>query len=184
MKVRMRTTLAAVALLFAGLVAHRAEAATAAEIETQVNAALKRCYAEVTGCKELANRAKGMLVFPEVTKAGVGIGGSYGVGALRVGGKTHGYYQTTSASIGLQLGAEKHSEVILFLTEQALSDFRASSGWEVGGDAGVAVIDQGASKDIDTLSGKEPVVAYIFGEKGLMGSLSLEGSKIEAYEPK
>jgi lipid-binding SYLF domain-containing protein len=184
MKVRTLATLAAVALLFAVSIANEAKAATAAEIESQVNAEIKQCYAEVTGCKALSEKAKAMLVFPEVTKAGVGVGGSYGVGALRVGGKTAGYYSTTSASIGLQLGAEKHSEMILFLTDQALAEFRASAGWEVGGDAGIAVIDEGASKNIDTLSAKEPVVAFIFGETGLMGSLSLEGSKIEAYEPK
>jgi lipid-binding SYLF domain-containing protein len=181
----MRTfaTVSAVALLTMAPLSNRAEAATAAEIEAAVKAAIQQCHAEVAGCKDLDAKAKGTLVFPKVTKAGLGIGGSYGVGALHVGGKTVGYYTTTSASIGLQAGAEEHAEVIVFLTEAALTEFRASEGWEVGGDASVAVIDEGASKNIDTLSEKEPVAAFIFGEKGLMGSLSLEGSKTSPYTP-
>jgi lipid-binding SYLF domain-containing protein len=83
----------------------------------------------------------------------------------------------------LQAGAEKHAEVILFLTDKALAGFRKSPGWEVGADTGVTVIDTGASKDFDTLSQKDPIVAFIFGETGLMGSLSLEGSKISPYKP-
>jgi lipid-binding SYLF domain-containing protein len=128
-------------LLTIAVGAERAVAASASEIEREVNDAVKECYGVVAGCKAVASKAKGMLVFPEVTKAGAGIGGSYGVGALRVGGKTVGYYDTTSASIGLQLGAEEHSEIIFFLTDKALSDFRNSSGWQVGGDARVARID-------------------------------------------
>ncbi len=177
-------TIAAAALLTISLSAGHTLAATSAEIQSGVNAAIKRCQAEVAGCKTLYGKAKGVLVFPEVTKAGVGVGGSYGTGALRVGGKTVGYYSTTSASIGLQLGAEQHAEVIMFLTDDALAAFRKSSGWQVGGDASVAVIDEGTTKDIDTLSSKNPVVAFVFGEKGLMGSLSLEGAKISPYTPK
>lgn len=160
-----------------------AGAASAEIIESRVNAALKRCYAEVAGCEALASKAEGVLVFPEVTRAGIGIGGAYGTGALRVSGNTVGYYSTTTASIGLQLGAEKHAEVILFLTEAALTGFRKSSGWQVGGDASITVIDAGATGDVDTLSRKAPVVAFIFGETGLMGSLSLEGARIAPYKP-
>jgi lipid-binding SYLF domain-containing protein len=163
--------------------ASRAVAATAAQIEAGVNAAIEKCYAQIAACKPLAAKAKGMLVFPEVTKGGLIVGGSHGKGALRVDGKTVGYYTTSSASVGLQAGAEKHAEMILFLTDKALAQFRSSSGWEVGADAGVAVIDAGASKDFDTLSQKDPVVAFIYGETGLMGSLSLEGSKISPYKP-
>lgn len=160
-----------------------AGAATAEQIESRVNTTLDRCYASVASCRGLADKAEGVLVFPEVTRAGVGIGGAYGTGALRVGGKTVGYYSTTAASIGLQLGAEKHSEVIVFLTESALNSFRRSSGWQIGGDATVTVIDAGATGDVDTLSQKAPVVAFVFGETGLMGSLSLEGARIAPYKP-
>lgn len=171
-------TTTAAALLALSFTADRADAATAAEIDRGVTAAISKCYAEVAMMLALADKAKGMLVFPEVTKAGLGVGGSYGTGALKVGGRTVGYYSTASASIGLQAGAEKHAEMILFLTDKALADFRASSGWQVGGDASIAVIDKGATKDIDTLGQKDPVVAFIYGEKGLMGALSREGAKI------
>lgn len=183
MRMARIATLGAAALLTIALGANGADAATANEIEAKVKAAIKQCEAQVAGCKAVAGRAKGILVFPEVTKAAVGIGGSYGVGALRVGGKTIGYYDTTSASIGVQLGAEKHAEMIVFLTDAALANFRKSSGWQVGGDASVTVIDEGKSKNIDTLTHENPIVAFIFGEKGLMGSLSLEGAKIAPYTP-
>lgn len=173
----------AAALLAIALGTSRGEAATATTINADVEAAIKQCYAKVSGCEVVADKAKGMLVFPDVTKAGLGVGGSYGVGALVIDGKTVGYYSTTSASIGLQAGAAKQAEMILFLTDDALSGFRSSSGWQVGGDASVTVIDEGAAKDIDTLTHKEPVVAFIWGEQGLMGSLSLEGAKISPYTP-
>lgn len=177
-------TLGAAALLTIGLASNDANAETAGEIKAKVNAAIKQCEAQVAGCKAVMGRAKGMLVFPEVTKAAIGVGGSYGVGALRVGGKTVGYYDTTSASIGVQLGAEKHSEMIVFLTDAALAEFRKSSGWQAGGNASVTAIDEGKSKDIDTLTRNNPIVAFIYGEKGLMGSLSIEGAKIAPYTPK
>ncbi len=176
-------TLGATALLAIAVGANHADAASAGEIEAEVNAAIKQCETQVAGCKTVADKAKGMLVFPEVTKAAIGVGGSYGVGALRVGGKTVGYYDTTSASIGLQLGAEKHAEMIVFLTDAALAEFRKSSGWQVGGNASVTVIDEGKSKDIDTLTRNTPIVAFIYGETGLMGSLSIEGAKIAPYTP-
>jgi lipid-binding SYLF domain-containing protein len=183
MRTRNLALMAGAGLLTITLASRPAAAATATEINSAVGAAVKHCYAHVAGCKKLAGKAKGMLVFPEVTKAGVGVGGSYGTGALLVGGKTVGYYSTASASVGLQLGAEKRSEMILFLTEPALTSFRNSSGWQVGADASVFVIDEGASKNVDTLTHDKPVVAYIYGKKGLMGSLSLEGEKISPYTP-
>ncbi len=183
MRMSRIATLGAAALLTIGLGANNADAASAGEIEAEVNAAIKQCETQVAGCKTVADKAKGMLVFPEVTKAAIGVGGSYGVGALRVGGKTVGYYDTTSASIGLQLGAEKHAEMIVFLTDAALAEFRKSSGWQVGGDASVTVIDEGKSKNIDTLTRNTPIVAFVYGETGLMGSLSIEGAKIAPYTP-
>jgi len=112
----------------------------------------------------------------------VGIGGSYGEGALIVGGATVAYYSASTGSIGLQLGAEKHSEIIMFMTPQALAKFRASSGWQAGADANVTLIDKGNSADIDTLVGTDPVIAFVFGQRGLMGDLSIEGSKIHKIQ--
>lgn len=160
-----------------------AEAATAAEIDKGVATALQACKAQLPACNALAGKAKGILVFPEVTKAAVGIGGSYGEGALLVGGKTAAHYSTKSASLGLSIGAQTRSEVIMFLTEAALEQFRTSEGWEVGGSASIVAIDTGKSGSIDTESIKDPVVGFIFGEKGLMADLSFEGAKIQKIQP-
>lgn len=157
-------------------------AQTAAELSAAVQKTIATCYQTVQTCKEFGNKASGMLVFPEVTKAAVGVGGEYGEGALVVGGKPVGFYSTTAASIGLQLGAEKRSQIIMFMTNEALKEFQASDGWEVGGKAGVTVIDTGMSGKIDTQSFNDPVVGYIFGEKGLMADLSFEGQKISKIQ--
>jgi lipid-binding SYLF domain-containing protein len=118
-----------------------------------------------------------------VTKAAVGVGGSYGEGALIVGGKNAGYYSATSASIGLQLGAQTSAQIIMFMTAEALDKFRNSSGWEAGANAQVTMIDEGKAADIDAVLRSTPVVAFVFGQKGLMGDLSVEGSKITKLEP-
>lgn len=161
-------------------------AATAAQSSSELAAAVQKtlatCYAQVKTCKEFGNEASGILVFPEVTKAAVGIGGEYGEGALVVGGKPVGYYSTTAASIGLQLGAEQRSQVIMFLTDEALKKFQNSDGWEVGGNAAVTVIDTSKAGAIDTKTMTDPVVGYIFGAKGLMADLSFEGQKISKID--
>ena len=159
-----------------------AAAKTAAEIDAGVAAARDQCAKQIKGCEAAAEKAQGMLVFPEVTKAAIGVGGSYGEGALIVGDKTAGYYSTAAASVGLQLGAEKHAQIIMFTTAEALDKFRNSSGWEAGANAQVAMIDEGKAADIDSVLRSTPVVAFVFGQKGLMGDLSVEGSKITKLE--
>jgi lipid-binding SYLF domain-containing protein len=123
-----------------------------------------------------------MLVFPEVTKAAVGVGGSYGEGALIAGGRTAGYYSITSASAGLQLGAQKASQIIMFMTPEALDKFRNSSGWEAGANAQVTMIDQGKAANISSVMAANPVIAFVFGQQGLIGDLSIQGSKITKLE--
>lgn len=152
-------------------------AKSAGEIDAGVDDALKRFYKEVSTGKALAEKAVGMLVFPSILKAGFGIGGEYGEGALRVGGKTVDYYSTAGASIGWQLGAQSKSVVMLFLTQAALDKFRKSEGWKAGVDGSVAVLDAGVGEDVSTLSAKSPIVAFVFSNKGLMYNLTLEGSK-------
>ena len=160
-----------------------ARAASAVEVDAAVQSALARFYQEVPTGRELAGKAKAMLVFPNVVKAGFGIGGEYGEGALRVGGRTVGYYNTVAASIGLQIGAQARSEVILFMTDDALAQFQASDGWEVGIDGSVALVKVGVAGEIDTTSAlNEPVIGFIYGEQGLMANLSLEGTKISRLE--
>lgn len=155
-----------------------AVAASAAEIDAEIDAALVRFYEEVPAAKDLAKKAQGILIFPKVIKAGFGVGGEYGEGALRIGGKSVGYYNTAAASIGLQIGAQARAEVLMFMTQEALDRFRASNGWEVGVDGSVTVVKTGVAGEIDTTSFSDPVIGFIFGEQGLMANLSLEGAKI------
>ncbi|CEN56005.1 BPSL1445 family SYLF domain-containing lipoprotein [Candidatus Methylopumilus turicensis] len=154
-----------------------ASAASKAEIDTDVQFALTTFYNLSPGNKELASKAAGVLVFPTVMKAGFFVGGDYGEGALQIDGKTVDYYSTAAISFGLQLGAQSRSEVILFMDKDALENFRVHDGWAAGIDGSVAVIDSGAGKGINTETAKEPIIAFIFSNKGLMGNLSLEGSK-------
>jgi lipid-binding SYLF domain-containing protein len=155
-----------------------ASAASKIEIDAKVNEALSNFYEKTAAGKELASKASGMLIFPNVIKAGIGIGGEYGEGALRIGGKTVDYYSTTAASIGFQLGAQVKSQVILFMNKKVLTEFRNSSGWEAGVDGSVAIATFGAGGEIDTNTAKEPIIGFIFSNKGLMYNLTLEGSKI------
>jgi lipid-binding SYLF domain-containing protein len=154
-----------------------ASAASSEEINIGVDATLKRFSNEVAGGSEFLKKADGVLVFPKVIKAGVGIGGEYGEGALRIGGKTVEYYSTAAASIGLQLGAQTKSIVLVFLTSNALSNFRNSEGWKAGVDGSVAVVEWGVGEDINTIDIKDPIVGFVLSNKGLMFNLTLEGSK-------
>ena len=155
-----------------------AHSASKEEIDAEVQEAISNFYQKTSAGKRLAQRAAGMLVFPSVVKAGIGIGGEYGEGALLVKGATVAYYSTASASIGFQLGAQVKSQIILFMNEKVLSDFRGSDGWKAGVDGSVAVATLGAGGDIDTNTVKEPIIGFIFSNKGLMYNLTFEGSKI------
>ena len=155
-----------------------AVAASAKEIDIKADAALERFCKEVSSGKKFLDNAQGVLVFPSVIKAGFGIGGEYGEGALRIAGKTVDYYSTAAASIGFQLGAQSKSIVIVFLDRKELKKFRNSSGWEIGVDGSVALVTVGTGGSIDTTNIKDPVVGFVFSNKGLMYNLTLEGSKI------
>ena len=143
-----------------------ASAASAEEINIGVNATLKRFCKEVAGGSEFFKKAKGVLVFPSVIKAGFGIGGEYGEGELRVGSKTVEYYSTAAASFGFQLGAQSKSIVLVFLKGKALSDFRKSHGWKAGVDGPVALVKWGVGEDINTVDIKDPIVGFVFSNKG------------------
>ena len=157
-------------------------AASAERIDQDVDEAIRVFLKDVDGGEVFLEQSAGYLVFPRVIKVGVGIGGEMGEGALRVGGNTVDYYRTTGGSFGFQLGAQAKSIVIAFMTQEALDDFRNSSGWKVGIDGSVALIDMGAGKTIDTKNIKDPVVGFIFGSKGLMYNLTLEGSKFSKLD--
>ncbi len=154
------------------------KAGSAREINAAVNVTLDRFYRQIPGARELGAKAGGVLVFPTVVKAGFGVGGEYGEGAMRIGGKTVGYYNTIAASIGFQLGAQARSVIIMFMTPEALAGFRRVDGWKVGVDGSVAIIVVGAGGSIDTDKITSPVVGFILDPTGLMYNLTLEGSKI------
>jgi lipid-binding SYLF domain-containing protein len=155
-----------------------AEAATAVEIDAKSNAALEEFFSTAPAGKELAAKAVGILIFPSVVKAGMLVGGEYGEGALRIDGATVDYYSVAAGSIGLQFGVQKKGIVIMFMEKTALDNFRSSNGWEVGVDGSVALVTIGAGGSVDTNTAKQPIIGFVFGQKGLMLNLTLEGSKM------
>ena len=157
-------------------------AETAKEINVGVDVALKNFYKNVKGAKRFLKSAKGVLVFPSVYKAGFGIGGEYGEGALRIADRTVEYYSTMAASFGFQLGAQKKTLILVFTQKDALENFRESNGWKAGVDGSVALVTVGIGKSIDTTNIKDPIVAFVFNQKGLMYNLTLEGSKFSKIE--
>ena len=174
------TLLGAGALLLSGCTT-TPEAGTAGRrqnIDADVNATLSRLSSTVPGSRELISKARGVLVFPSVLAAGLGIGGEYGEGALRVGGRTVDYYSTASASFGLQIGAQSKAVIFLFMTQEALDKFRNSQGWTAGVDASVAIIKVGANGDVDLNTVTQPVNVFVMTNKGLMANLTIEGTKI------
>jgi lipid-binding SYLF domain-containing protein len=156
----------------------RGKAASAYEIDAGVNATLDQFFYTYPGSQGLAARAAGVLVFPTVLKAGFGVGGEYGEGAMRVGGRSVAYYNMLSASIGFQVGAQARSVIIMFMTPHALGNFQRIDGWRVGVDGSVVLVVIGAGGSIDTDKITSPVVGFIVDSKGLMYNLTLEGSKI------
>ncbi len=165
-------------LLLGILLPGGAHAATAREIDVSVNVALERFTKEIKGSRELLAIAKGVLVFPSVYKAGLVVGGEYGEGALRIGGKTVDYYNTVAGSFGLQIGAQSKTIIIVFIQQEALDKFRKSEGWKAGVDGSVALISVGVGGALDTENIKDPIVGFAFGQKGLMANLTFEGAKI------
>ena len=152
-------------------------AKTAKEIDSEVNEALNLFFKHIRGAKGFLNTAKGVLVIPNMIKAGLGVGGQYGEGAMKIGGKTVAYYALAAGSVGLQIGAQKTNLVLVFRQDEALKKFRAGSGWKAGVDGSVAFIDAGAGKSLDTMNVNDPIVAFLFGQQGLMASATIEGAK-------
>jgi len=170
------------ALLFA-LAATDSFAASKEEIAAGVNASLERFDKQVKGAKEFREVAKGMLVIPNVTKAAFIVGGQYGQGALKEGGKTVGYYSLAAGSLGWQIGAEKYDLVIIFATDEALKKFQNSEGWEAGVDAEVTLVDAGIDVPASTLVSQHPVLGFVFDQKGLMAGVSVKGAKFTRINP-
>jgi len=174
----------AVGLLALGLAttcslsARPALAASAAEINRDANTALAKLYEKIPDAKKLASHAKGILIFPSVYKAGFMFGAQYGEGALRKGNKTVGYYNTVAASYGFQAGAQAFGYALFFMSDSALSYLDKSEGFEIGSGPSVVVLDEGLAKTMTSSTLTQDVYAVIFDQKGLMGGLGLQGSKI------
>jgi lipid-binding SYLF domain-containing protein len=147
-------------------------------IDAGVDSTLTRLYNVVPGARELVGKSNGLLVFPTVINAGIGLGRQYGEGALRVGGKSVGYYSTASASVGLQAGAQSKAIVFLFMTADALDRFRSSEGWSAGADASVAVLKVGANGNVDTGTATGQINAFVLTNGGLMAGATVDGTKV------
>ncbi len=158
-------------------------AKTKGEINAGVRAAMEHFKKRIKGSTAYLKGAKGVLVMPGITKAGFVVGGKYGQGALLVGGKTVDYYSLAEGSVGWQIGAEKYDMVILFMTDDALNNFRKKEGWEAGVDAEITLIDTGAAVSVETLRSQHPIAGFIFDQKGLMGGVSLKGAKFTRIHP-
>jgi lipid-binding SYLF domain-containing protein len=158
-------------------------AATAAQINRDADAALSDLYRSTPAAKKMASIAKGILVFPSIVKGGFIIGGQYGEGALRIGGKTRGFYNTVAASYGLQIGAQSFGYALFFLDDASLKYLQSSKGWEIGVGPSIVVVDEGVARSLTTTTAKSGIYAFFFDQKGLMAGLGIQGSKITRITP-
>ena len=165
-------------LIAAALCSSAVAAVKEADLQARVQATLETFYSQNPSHRELVDKAAGVLVFPEITKAGAGIGGEGGRGALLVNGKEVGRYDIKGASVGATLGVAHRSELILFMTQEARDKFERSKGWTIGADVGVAVASKGAGGQYDTQTLQKPILALVMNEHGLMGDVSLQGEKV------
>lgn len=159
-------------------VAPAARAATAQQMNRDVDQAFARMHRSFPRTRELGERAAGVLMFPRILKAGLMIGGQTGDGALRIKGRTHGFYRLVAASFGLQAGGQAYSMAMFFMNEAALRYLDQSDGWQVGSGPSFVVADQHFARSVTTTTITQDVVVLIFGQSGLMAGLGVEGSKI------
>lgn len=174
----MVVTVALFTVMVFGVYPQKIFADTAAEIDRDVDAALDKLYSHQPAAKALAAEAKGILVFPGIVKGGLIIGAQYGEGALRVKGKTTGYYRTVAASYGLQAGVQKFGYALFLMTDSALSYLEKSDGWEIGVGPSIVIVDEGIAKSLTTTTAKSDIYAFFFDQKGLMAGIGLQGTKI------
>jgi lipid-binding SYLF domain-containing protein len=165
-------------MFLGALLAAPAWGAERSTLERDARAALQRLSASVPAAKSLSGSAAAVLVFPKITKAGLGIGGQYGDGVLFKGGKVAGYYNTSGASYGLQAGAQQFGYAMFLMNDKAVAALGANEGFEVGVGPSVVVMDEGKAKTLTTTTAKDDIYAFIFGQKGLMAGLGIQGNKI------
>jgi len=152
-------------------------------LEAESNAALA-IFKTKPGATKFLSQVKGYMVFPSVMKGGFIVGGEYGEGVLKVNGQTKGYYSIASGSLGFQAGVQEASYLIAFVSQRALDNFMHSNGWEAGVDGTITLVNWGAGKDISSISYEKPIYGFVFDSKGLMGGISLEGTKFTKINPK
>ncbi len=156
-----------------------AQAATSAkELDRDAGQALEALYHSNPAARAIAQKARAILVFPNIVKAGLVFGGAYGEGELRSGSKIDGYYNSVTASWGFQAGAQSYGYVVFLMTPRAVDYVHSTSGWEVGIGPTIVVVDQGVARNLSTSTLKDDAYAFIFDQQGLMGGVSLEGTKI------
>lgn len=155
----------------------------AATIDARVDSTLNYMFNNYPGTRDLADKASGMLVMPVVTEAGLGLGASYGRGALRVGQSTVDYYSAAAGSAGLQIGAQQYSTVLFFMTQDALMDFRTANGWAAGADIEYALSDTGETLRAETTTSLAPVIAVVFAQAGFRAGATIEGTKYTRIIP-
>lgn len=160
----------------------RAMAASAEELNRNVQTALQKLYAQSPAAKELSQKAKAILVFPDVVKGGFVWGGQYGEGAMVKGGKVVGYYNTVSASYGLQAGLQKYGYALFLMSESMVEYLDKSGGFELGLAPNIVVVDVGTARSLSTTTAKADAYAFFFDQKGLMGGLGVQGTKITKIE--
>jgi lipid-binding SYLF domain-containing protein len=157
--------------------------ASAASIDAEASAALQKLYGQSDKAQELGRRARAILIFPKIKKAGFMVGGLGGDGVLRQGGRSASYYSIYAGTVGLQAGVQTYSFALFFITQSAIDYLRKSDGWAIGSGPSVVVVDQGKAKTMNTTTLSQDVYAMPFGQKGLMAGLGLEGSKITPIHP-
>lgn len=155
----------------------------APKIDARVDATLNHLYSNYPNTVALSEKSTGVLVMPLITEAGIGVGGGFGRGALRINDSTVDYYSATKGSIGLQIGAQQFAHALFFMTDDALAKFRRSSGWAAGADIEYVFKDKGENLRAETTTSTAPVVAVIFGQAGLLAGVSLEGMKYTRIIP-
>ena len=161
-----------------GVICSSANAATAEDLNRDANQALQTLYKTNPTAKDIAKNAKAILVFPKIIKAGLVFGGSYGEGVLTKNSEVVDYYNSVSASWGLQAGAESFGYAVFLMNDKAVQYLTKTKGWEIGVGPTVVVVDEGVAKNLSTSTLKDDAYAFIFDQQGLMASLSIEGTKI------
>lgn len=179
----MATSLAAAIMVPAGMAA-QANAATTQNLNTDSNQALQTLYRTNPLAEELSHRARAILVFPNIVKAGLVFGGAYGEGELKTGSTIDGYYNSVTGSWGFQAGAQSYGYAVFLMTDEAVRYVHQTQGWEIGVGPTVVVVDQGVAKNFSTSTLKDDAYAFIFDQQGLMAGISLEGTKISRLDRK